>query len=680
MEDVIQLDLLVVTAAGGVPCMQSHRQVLRHMGRATDVRNEGDRQGLLTQTPLAVGSTSLGIGFAMDFHGMPLANQTPRQAKYCPPGSSRQHGDSRALYNIRGWTLCGYCPLASADCSVALAASVQRRPTPVRAAGHRAPAACVAMNEQRQGLRGDHRLSVGCWWPTLSSLQVSTVHHNQCISVHPPSVLMSASRKAAASARVSIQLAPQGYSVPLACNAPFSRVFPVELLEKVFHHYLSDWHPTAFLQNLTCGLPVVLPPFPAHPQRRDVLRKASALWTTLIIHPKLDVSSFPLAISRSRHRSLSIHCIYHRDQNADNAATLEPVLERMGRAFRIASRSLARWGDLTVYTDDWQFMTTILESMSRLPNPLSLHTFRLVYTGLDLNPPFEQYLSMSAFPPSSMRSQSCALTSLTLRGCRIDWKAFAGVVSESLTDLTLDDILDRVALGELGELLQRATSLRYLRLAGFFVDMYLKGPARTSISLPNLQTLAISVFEVTCAFELLRLLRTPVVAQVWLDLHWGTVGPDEADLTFIFQDLEEAGDTHLWRSVRSLTLRSFGLALPIRDLGAARNFFRSFPSLGELTLDFHYLHTTFWQWLLDATRDGYLGTLQTLTVAGLCPIDVQEFVAARQRAGLQRVHVVFITDVTIFDPYAERKLWFTWLYANTLSVNIVRLQGYTLRH
>lgn len=493
-----------------------------------------------------------------------------------------------------------------------------------------------------------------------------------------------------------ILLAPVPPRIVHHSSAFACRIIPVELLEEIFRFYLAEPTAPVFLTMLSCAHTLEPPPTASFlPQRRstlrsvcrywcDVMHQATSLWTALILLPGMNYSVFTSLLSRSRHRRLTITAYYHNIPHSAHATSSEPSshtdteLLGLAQAFRQLNAEAARWDSLTVYAEESSIISVICRAAHSNMAVASMTTIRLLCTSNLVYPAPTTYIDHVPFPPASALPSNHVLNtkSLSFRACRIDWLRITPFFSEVLLELTLDYPLAPVMACRLFELLSFAPNLESIRIAGNFISepafpsMTPSPEGVAPVTLSCLHTLALSAMSVYNAQLILDRIRAPKLRAAWLDVYIGLVFHDEPDYGPLVTQIMD-GTSHIpWHLITSLSLRALPLRIPVRHCPDASRFFHLFPAVHDLSLNFVHLQREYWKWLLVSCAEGALPELQSVTLAGVAGLDVQDFVCVRMRAGLPSLHLVVVL------PPSRCKLenisqWSVWLRRRTRSLHIV---------
>ncbi|RPD63946.1 hypothetical protein L227DRAFT_561384 [Lentinus tigrinus ALCF2SS1-6] len=375
------------------------------------------------------------------------------------------------------------------------------------------------------------------------------------------------------SARPSIVLAPCSPSNPFHAIVWAPRVFPVELLQQVFSHYVEDVTLAIVREDLSCGHALSTPPNLALAQRRSILRSVckhwcqvssrySALWRCITVTPFLNIGALPLLLERTGKRGLCITLFFHNSPpqggilRCNKLASLSEQVTLLEATFKHLLPAASRWESLTVYAEHYDLLSA---SLTQLHSHLRLSqlSIQLIYTGVT-TPSFTSSASYPTFPPPAIIPPAALVghcffvTDVTLCGCRIAWHAMKAVFTPLLKSAHIDHPCELADASLFLDLLSAATSLGYLRISGevFRWDVSIWPEPETTINLPSLHKLSLSSMSPDRLLFLFRACHMPLLRALCLDLLYFPLNPSTATL---------------WSLLEHLSLRGLGLEIPISD-------------------------------------------------------------------------------------------------------------------
>ncbi|RDX52564.1 hypothetical protein OH76DRAFT_1416676 [Lentinus brumalis] len=477
--------------------------------------------------------------------------------------------------------------------------------------------------------------------------------------------------------------------------------FPVELLIEVFADVVLAISVPSGLTWLTCNDPLNPWPYVVPAARRDVLMSVCKvwreivlatplLWTAVDVGPNSSLERLDSALKRAwPHRvAITVNLLAPTRPHTHLLPLALGVAEQselLSFVFRRLASSETRWSKLAIHAQEHSVIDTFLELLERRARPSLLHTFEIICAAEEVKNAGNVHRQRSTFPPplltpratgkEGLVSRACLLSSITLRGCRVDWGRVSAVISPALTQLTLDHIMDRLPLDRLLAIIKLCSSLESLRIGGAFMardDIASDGDAHARVVLPVLQNISLASVPPPETAALLDRLETPVLRALSFDLPFHVVSVAAADYRAIVESLPSAYAGIPFEAVITLSLRALGLSYPVSVPGI-QQLFCSMHALTYLFMDFRTLQVEFWLALLaTVATPNALPTLKHLTVAGMSPLDVQEFILLRQQRGLPKLYVTMYCKCGWSGLEDERK-WTGWLQVNTLSCTMYAL-------
>ncbi|KAF7982884.1 hypothetical protein HWV62_25128 [Athelia sp. TMB] len=329
----------------------------------------------------------------------------------------------------------------------------------------------------------------------------------------------------------------------------------------------------------------------------------------------------------------------------------------------IVTPHAARWRVFEVEVNEYSFMRIVTDALAALPAAPALQILQLHHYGEEADDEYEFFLPAELRDPAPVLFAGNApkLEQLALWGVHLDWSAAANRFLAGLKDVELayhaQDV--RPTWAELAALLAGSPALDTLSLC-------LSGPrgapsdwaAERAVPLPSLRSLVLAFHPPEDLCALVRLLPTPNLTSLSLDLEEG----DYSAFAALLAAPEPGGASKksLLSGLEHLKLSGLPCAPATVDvmyeqLGALRSI--------NLKLFDEFLDARFFERLTQPIDPAakthppafYLPHLDTLTTSGVPGAEMRRLVEARKKAGVpvKRLFMCEDDDVSMQD-----EVWF----------------------
>lgn len=417
------------------------------------------------------------------------------------------------------------------------------------------------------------------------------------------------------------------------------------------------------------------------------IASCNLFWVEVQISPFTTAEAIKAVLTRSGTCPLDVFCVFSAAYRS--AFGLETLLISTQEQCDIASTSLTslspsapRWSSFVLVADDALVLDACLQAFNARVHPHIISSVSTIYTGPHSIATDGPEALHNTFPPGGLNAlaanaawpmDSRCINTLTLRRCRVNWRAMEGVMS-GLIELNIDDPIDPINIPEFVALIQLARRMSHILVGGdflrvqeeFIAPVHGRPLERVRLALPSIRTLDIRRIPPAQMMSLLEHIDAPAVEKLGLDLRYVRSPVLDSDFSGFLSAYCDQFHFAPPTSIRALCLRRADVMPPL--LFQTEPFFLpAFSELTELTLDFRTLQVQYWVWLLECTSDLALPCLLSLVVRGLSPLDVQDYICIREDLSLPLLHISMLcSNAAIY----EERVWFGWIHAHTLSYTV----------